>query len=281
MSQSTGLISAPTKSTKRRGDLSRAWAAPARPGRWGLLLKSVLPITAFLLWVAATELGWVRRVLLPKPVDVAEVFVRDWPILLDGFFVSLQTLTIGMGLGSLVGIGIGLAIGYSHVARSIFEFPLDLLRPVPVLALIPLFVLWFGIGTLPQVLLIAVGVVLLLSLSTIESIRNVPETYIRAARTLGASRSMVYRTVVIPAIVPPMVASLRYAVAISWGLLVAAEYTGSRNGLGYQMIARQQYLDTAGILAIVFVFSVLAIVTDRIMRVGLRHMTRWQATNSE
>src|SRR5262249_38992086 len=101
------------------------------------------------------------------------------------------------------------------------------------------------------------------------------------AMTLGASRWMVYRTVIVPAIVPSMVASLRYAIAISWGLLVAAEYTGSRNGLGYQMIARQQYLDTAGILAIVLVFSALAIVTDRIMRIGLRRMTRWQATSSE
>jgi ABC-type nitrate/sulfonate/bicarbonate transport system permease component len=91
---------------------------------------------------------------------------------------------------------------------------------------------------------------------------------------------MVYRTVILPAIVPPMVASLRYAVAISWGLLVAAEYTGSRNGLGYQMIARQQYLDTAGVLAIVFVFSALAIVSDRIISLGLRHMTRWQGTSS-
>ncbi|HVO03377.1 MAG TPA: ABC transporter permease subunit, partial [Candidatus Cybelea sp.] len=144
--------------------------------------------------------------------------------------------------------------------------------------LIPLFVLWFGIGVLPQVLLIALGVLLLLSLSTIEAIRNVPETYVRAARTLGASRWMVYRTVMIPAIVPAMVASLRYAVAISWGLLVAAEYTGSRNGLGYQMIARQQYLDTAGILAIVFIFSALAIASDRFIRLGLRHITRWQGT---
>lgn len=280
MSQSSDSVSGPTKAANRRADVGRETGDAARPGRWGFLLKGVLPVAALLLWIAATELGWVRRVLLPKPLDVAEVLVRDWPILLDGFFVSFQTLTIGMGLGAVLGIGIGLAIGYSHVARNVFEFPLDLLRPVPVLALIPLFVLWFGIGTLPQVLLIAVGVVLLLSLSTIESIRNVPNTYIRAAMTLGASRSTVYRTVIVPAIVPAMVASLRYAVAISWGLLVAAEYTGSRNGLGYQMIARQQYLDTAGILAIVVVFSVLAIVTDRIMRVGLRRMTRWQANSS-
>jgi ABC-type nitrate/sulfonate/bicarbonate transport system permease component len=250
-------------------------------GRMDILLKSSLPHAVLALWTAATELGWVRRVLLPKPIDVLEVLVQDWPILVHGFFVSFQTLAIGMSIGSSIGIGIGLAIGYSDLARKVFELPLDLVRPVPVLALIPLFVLWFGIGVMPQVLLIAVGVLLLLSLSTIEAIRHVPETYVRAARALGASRWIVYQTVIIPAIVPAMVASLRYAVAISWGLLVAAEYTGSRDGLGYQMIARQQYLDTAGILAIVFIFSALAIVSDRIIRLGLRHLTRWQGTNAK
>jgi ABC-type nitrate/sulfonate/bicarbonate transport system permease component len=245
--------------------------------RWDALLASALPLATLTLWFAATEYGWVRRVLLPKPVDVIEVFILDWRILLHGFLTSFQTLALGMTIGASAGVGIGLAIGYSTFARKLFELPLDLLRPVPVLAMIPLFVLWLGIGVMPQVLLIAVGVLLLLSLSTIEALRNVPETYIRAARTLGASRWVVYRTVMVPAIVPSMVASLRYAVAISWGLLVAAEYTGSRDGLGYQMIARQQYLDTAGILAIVLLFSILAIASDRVIQLGLRQMTSWQS----
>lgn len=236
----------------------------------------LLPCAVLGLWILTTELAWVRPVLLPGPLDVVGVLVDDWRILLMGFWVSVQTLLLGMAVGTVVGLGLGISIGYSQLTRGIFEFPLDLLRPVPILALIPLFVLWFGIGILPQVLLISFGVALLLSLSTIEAIRNVPETYIRASRTLGATRGAIYRTIILPAIVPTMVASLRYAVAISWGLLVAAEFTGSRNGLGYQMIVRQQYLDTAGVLAVVLVFSAIAILTDRLLQLGLRRATRWQ-----
>jgi ABC-type nitrate/sulfonate/bicarbonate transport system permease component len=163
----------------------------------------------------------------------------------------------------------------------LFELTLDLIRPIPLFALIPLFVLWFGIGTTPEVALIGLGVFLIMSLTTIEAIRNVPQIYVRAALTCGASRSDIYRSVVVPAIVPHMLTGLRFAVAAAWGLDVAAEYTGSQAGLGYIMIVRQQILDTSGILVIVMIYCGLAFLFDRLIRRLTLYIARWSERSTD
>ena len=166
--------------------------------------------------------------------------------------------------------------GYSPTIRRFFEATLDnLVRPVPFFALIPLFVLWFGIGMAPQIGLVAIGIFLLLSLTTLEAVRNVPQIYVRAALTLGASRFHVYRTTVIPAIVPHLIGSIRLGAAYAWGLDVAAEYAGSQDGLGFIMIIRGAYLDTASITFIVLVYCSLAIIFDQTVRYVSTRLTRW------
>jgi ABC-type nitrate/sulfonate/bicarbonate transport system permease component len=215
---------------------------------------------------------------LPGPVW--RELVESYPAFLVGLKTSLTMVLIGLLVGGIVGIGSGLLLGLSARLRGYVELTLDLLRPVPLFALIPLFVLWFGIGEIPEIALIALGIALLLSLATIEAIRNVPEIYVKAALTLGAKPVRIYGSVVIPAIVPQMVGAVRYAVAVAWGLDVAAEFSGSQKGLGYIMIVREQYLDTAGIIAVVLIFCALAIVSDRLLQLTFRPMLRWQAVSA-
>ena len=166
-------------------------------------------------------------------------------------------------------------MAYSKIVRELFGGVLDFIRPVPVFALIPMFVLWFGIGRTPQIVLIALGTSVILGVTTIEAIRNLNPVHIRAALTLGSSRPRIYRTIVVPSITPHLLRAIRVAAAAAWGLDVAAEFIGAQNGLGYLMIVRTTYLDTAGIVVIVLIYSICALVLDFIIRTIANRIVRW------
>jgi NitT/TauT family transport system ATP-binding protein len=179
------------------------------------------------------------------------------------------------GLGLLLGVGMGLAFAASRVVGDLFGGVLNFIRPAPVFALIPLFLLWFGIGRGPQVALIALGTSVALSVTTLDAVRNVNPTHIRAAATLGASKAVIYRTVVLPGIFPHLLGAVRFSLVAAWGLDVAAELIGSQSGLGYLMMVREQYIDTAGILTVVFLYGILAGVFDRLLVLVERPLTQW------
>jgi ABC-type nitrate/sulfonate/bicarbonate transport system permease component len=189
--------------------------------------------------------------------------------------ISLGITLGGFVAGVIAGIALGLAIAYSKDFMEVVGPFLDFTRPVPVLALIPLFLLWFGIGFMPQILLVALGVSVILGVSTYEAVRNMPLVYIRAAANLGADKKLIFRTVVIPYIFPHLIGAIRVGAAVSWGLDVASEFMGAQIGLGYNMIVQQIYLNTSGIIAIVFIYSILAIGLDQIIRKVEGRLTHW------
>jgi ABC-type nitrate/sulfonate/bicarbonate transport system permease component len=245
-------------------------------------VRLCVPVAAAVAWLLLTTVTHtIPAIDLPPPIEVINRVGDLHSLLLPGLETSLEMVFSGFAIGGLLGVGSGLLFGYSRVARNLFEFTVDAIRPVPLFALIPLFILWFGIGMRPQIMLVAAGVFLIMSLATIEAVRNVPSIYVRAALTLGASRPQVYRTVVIPAILPTMLTGVRYAIASAWGLDVAAEFTGSQQGLGYIMIVREESLDTAGIILIVLIFCLLAIIADRFVRWLTRRLTRWAGKQSD
>ncbi len=248
--------------------------APAGPGR-RLAEAAVVPLILLVAWYALTR-SIIDPAKLPGPDRVLESLVEIIDLIPHATWISLQMVLLGLVLGSLTGLATGIIFGYSPFIRRFFEATLDnLVRPVPLFALIPLFILWFGIGFLPQVGLVALGMFLMFTLVTLEAIRNVPHIYVQAALTTGASRFHIYRTVVIPAIIPHLVGFLRLAVASAWGLDVAAEFLGSREGLGYILLVRNQYLDPAGMLMIVALFCTMAIIFDQTVRLISARIIRW------
>jgi ABC-type nitrate/sulfonate/bicarbonate transport system permease component len=135
--------------------------------------------------------------------------------------------------------------------------------------------LWFGLGIWPQILLVALGVSAILGVQTYEAIRNMPIVYVRAAFNLGATKRGVFRTIVIPYIIPHLVGAIRVAAATSWGLGVAAEFMGVQIGLGFTMIVQQMYMNTPGIIVIVLIYSIMAITFDQIIRQIEKRVTYW------
>ena len=240
----------------------------------------IVPAALIAIWFLIAELELVREIILPRPQRVWNTAIDLWPILPSAWLTTVEMVAWGFLIGGVLGLGVGLSFGYSKIARSFLEFSTDAFRPVPLFAMIPLFVLWFGIGKTPQIALIGTGVFLILTIHTTEAVRNVPLIYIRAAIVLGASRFQVYRTVVIPAIIPHMLSAIRFAVMSAWGLDVAAEFMGSRAGLGYIMIVRNIWLDTAALVVIVMIFAAMAIVADVIVKTLSRRATRWNPRGS-
>lgn len=240
-----------------------------------LLRKLAVPVGIIVTWLIVSEMELFKPRVVPSPQHMIEAFLGLYK-LLPGAILTTVTMTLtGFAIGTAFGTLMGLVMAYSRAVREFLGSVFDFLRPVPVFALIPLFILWFGIGRAPQVALIAMGTSVVLGVTTLEAIRNVPSIYVRAALTLGANRQHIYRTVVVPYIIPHLIGAIRVAAAASWGLDVAAEFMGSQQGLGYLIILQQIYLRTAGIILLVIVYSILAVITDTLIALIEARVTRW------
>ena len=243
------------------------------------LRKAIVPALLLAAWLVLSLNHSVDPLYLPSPGDLWDALKAVWPRLPSAFVSSVFVTLAGLVAGSSIGILIGLAMASSKTVRDLFGGLQEAIRPVPTFALIPLFVLWFGLGKAPQIVLVGFGSAILLSLATIEAVRNVPPIYVRASLLFGADRLTVYRTVILPAIVPHIFGALRAAAVAAWGRDVAAEYVGAQDGLGYLMIVQSQYFDTAGMWVIIFIYSLLAFALDAILRAAQRPLTRWTDRN--
>lgn len=267
-----GVLRSRTERREVQLQIQPVTAGPARR----LAEAAVVPLILVAVWYALTR-NILDPGLYPGPDKVLASLVEIIDLIPAATWVSLRMVLLGMAVGSVGGLATGLIFGYSAFIRRFFEATLDnLVRPVPIFALMPFFILWFGVGYTPQVALVALAMFLLWTLVTLEAIRNVPHIYMQAALTAGASRFHTYRTVVVPAIIPHLVGSLRLAAASAWGLSVAAELIGgSRTGLGFILLVRQQYLDPAGMMMIVFIFCMMAIIFDQTVRLISARIIRW------
>ncbi len=245
-----------------------------------VLPKLIVPVALIIIWVFISEFRLVKPLFIPTPADLWVTFKGLYKILPAAILTSVLMVLTGFAIGVIFGTISGLIMAYSRAVRETMGTVFDFLRPVPVFALIPLFILWFGIGREPQIALIALGTSVILGVTTLEAIRNVPTIYIRAALTLGADRQRIYSTVIVPYIIPHLIGAIRVAAAASWGLDVAAEFMGSQQGLGYLIILQQTYLRTAGIILLVIVYSILAVIMDTIIAYIERRITSWTERRS-
>ena len=239
------------------------------------IIGSWVWFAGLLIWFLITNYLKVKPVILPPIRDVILVFKVLWAPLPKALSISIYMIIVGFIIGTVLGVGTSLAMAYSKFIRDSFSSLFDFTRPVPVFALIPLFILWFGVGRVPQIVLIIVGVSVIIGVVTLEAIRNIPKIYIDAAYTLGARKKAVFKTIIVPSIFPHIIGSIRVGAAAAFGLDVAAEFMGSQEGLGYLMIVQQNYLKTDGLIAIVIIYSVIAFIFDRILCVVERKLTYW------
>lgn len=242
--------------------------------------KILLIAIFFIVWIGVVRIFHIKPIYLPGPEDIIQSFIAMRDSLPGAIMSSLRITLSGFCIGAVLGVGMGLLMAYSKTFMNIIGPFMEFTRPIPVFAMIPLFMIWFGLGLWPQILLVALGVSTVLGVQTYEAVRNIPTVYINAAYNLGAKKSVMFKTVICPYIVPHLIGAIRVAAATSWGLDVAAEFMGVQSGLGYTMIVRQMYLDTPAIIAVVLIYSVLAIILDQIIRLLERKLTKWTERES-
>jgi ABC-type nitrate/sulfonate/bicarbonate transport system permease component len=180
----------------------------------------------------------------------------------------------GFGIGALIGVVVSLALAASATFAAVVAPYVLAAKSVPVLSLIPLFILWFGLTEQARIGFIATACFFWVVVAATEAIRNVPVIYGYAARSLGASRFEEYREVVLPAILPGLFGGIRNSATVSFALAVASEFLGAEQGIGFYLIHESTYFQLSNMIAAVVVVTLMAIVTDQVLlQVGRRFLS--------
>ncbi len=229
------------------------------------------------IWMVAHYIENVE--LLPPYASLAEeaIFLVRSGILQSSVLVSAARVLSGVLLGSLVGIPLGLAMACAARLQDLVEPWIVFFRFTPALALLPLYVLWFGLGEVSKILLIATGVAIVTLHGAFEGVRSVPRVYVEAATALGAGRRTVLRRIVLPAALPHIVASLRIATALAWVTMVAAELIKPvMPSLGYLLALAGAYPRVPTMMIGIAAIGVLVLASDALALAVYDRSTRWR-----
>ncbi|HQK83486.1 MAG TPA: ABC transporter permease [Atribacter sp.] len=218
---------------------------------------------------------FIPPIKFPTPLMVINAFYELRFTVLNHIGATMFRVLTGFLVGSIAGIGFGLFMGLNPSVNKYLNPLVESSRPVPPIATIPFFILWFGIGDLGKILLIIVGCALVMIVNTVEAIRNVPPIYVKAAQTLGARNNSIYKTIIMPAIIPHIIAGLRVASALSFSLAIAAEYMGAQSGIGYVVMLARRTLKTENIMLGILLLGILSSLLDTGIRLVGNYLTRW------
>ena len=188
---------------------------------------------------------------------------------------SLARILVALLAAVIIGIPVGIAMGLSPTVRGILDPLIELYRPVPPLAWLPLVVIWFGIGETPKVLLIYLAIFAPVAMSTLEGVKSAQQVRIRAAQSLGASRTQVLLFVILPGALPEILTGLRIGLGVGWSTLVAAELIAATRGLGFMVQSAGEFLATDVVLAGIAVIAAIAFGLELGLRALQRRLTPW------
>ncbi len=229
-------------------------------------------------WAMVSALGVFPDAIFPAPdsVLVAGIDLYRNGLLFSDLLDSLSRACIGFLIGASLGVAVGLLTGRTKLLRALLNPFLTILRPIPAIALVPVAIVWFGIGEGSKYFVISYTVFLAVWFNTHHGMEYVPDLYIRASRSLGASRRREFFGVVIPAAAPHIVAGIRLGVALAFLSLVAAELTGASSGIGYRLQEARQYIRTDQMFALLIELGVLGALIDFAFAWLGKRIVHWQ-----
>lgn len=265
------------KKTQRAESKVKNKASNEEGGSYVKYLGIASVVTVFAFWVVASEdgLGWFPRIKFPPPTEVfTAITVLQEKLLVDAG-VTVGRVIFGMVVGTALGLGVGLLMSFSKPIMAFLNPIIESMRPVPIIAMIPFFLMWLGIAESGKLLLVTLGVFTIIVVSTIEAIRNVPRIYVNAAKTLGATKRVIHWRILLPAITPTMIGPLRVAMALTFTLVVAAEFMGAQAGIGYRILEARRLFNPQVIFLGIVELGILASLFDYFLRKIMGYITRW------
>jgi sulfonate transport system permease protein len=256
-------------------------SAPSRPrprsspGPW---VRLISPVVIVVLWQVLSSTGVLPAKLLASPstvVTTAIDLIRDGT-LPHAVTVSLQRAVIGFLIGAVIGVALAVVAGLSLFGEYLVDPPMQMLRTLPFYGLIPLLILWFGIGELPKIVLVAFGAAIPLYLNTFAGIRSVDGKLAEVARVQRLSRLGLIRHIVLPGALPQALVGLRQSLGIAWLALIVAEQVNADAGVGFMINDAREFLRTDIIVVGLLVYSLLGLLTDAIVRLIERKALVWR-----
>ncbi|WP_314520456.1 taurine ABC transporter permease TauC [uncultured Lelliottia sp.] len=234
------------------------------------------------IWWAVAAQQWVSPLFLPPPGQVLTKLVSIAgpqgfmdATLWQHLAASLGRILVALLAAVIIGIPVGIAMGLSPTVRGVLDPLIELYRPVPPLAYLPLMVIWFGIGETSKILLIYLAIFAPVAMSALAGVKSAQQVRIRAAQSLGASRAQVLWFVILPGALPEILTGLRIGLGVGWSTLVAAELIAATCGLGFMVQSAGEFLATDVVLAGIAVIAVIAFSLELGLRALQRRLTPW------
>ena len=237
----------------------------------------IIPLLGLLiLWEVLARSGLYSAALLPTPGEVGRVLINEAPSLLKHTEASLARVTFGVALAFVTSVPLGLLIGRFKILDQIMDWSIQIFRSFPVIALIPLAILFFGIGDRPAIILIWLAAFWPLLISTIFGVKNVERTLLKVAKVANASDYLVLGDIMLPSALPSILTGLRLALGAGWLTVVTAEMIAVKSGLGYLIMYAQVIFRPDLIVAGILIIGVIGLIFDQLVRVVRNALCRWQ-----
>jgi sulfonate transport system permease protein len=260
---------APPRTSRRLG--SRGWA------------RLISPVILIALWQAGSSIGLISPNKVDSPATIVHTAYTlittnspTYGTLQGSLLVSLERWAIGCSAGVAIGVALGLISGLSRAGETVLDPIVQALRSIPLFGLVPLFVVWFGIGELPKVLLVMLTSIFLMYVSTFSGIRNVDPKLGELGQVLGLKRGELIRHIVLPGALPEALTGLRLSAVASLLALVVAEQINANAGLGNMIQQAQSFLQNDIIMVALIVYAILGLIADSIVRLLERRALAWR-----
>jgi ABC-type nitrate/sulfonate/bicarbonate transport system permease component len=258
-----------------------AGAAPAaapRKSHWGRALPLLGPVLLFIVWDFVVRFGFIKPILLPPPAATLQTLVTGLlggPLLVD-FLVTVKRTLQAFGIAAVVGLPLGVLLGSTERAYRSVEFLIDFFRSTPSSALIPLFLLIFGVSDINKVAIAAFGALLIVVFNSAYGVINARKQRVMAARVMGASRWQIFRDVLVWESLQPSFVGLRSAVSMALVIVIVAEmFIGSESGLGHRIIDAQQVLNVKSMYAAILAAGALGYALNVLFLLAERRIVHW------
>ncbi|GAA1662215.1 ABC transporter permease [Catellatospora bangladeshensis] len=253
--------------------------APAPPGRAGRRWqRPITPVVLFGVWETAARTGLLPPHKLPAPSDV---LAAGWRLSGDGTLLvhlldSLQRAAIGLAVGGGLALVLGAVAGLLRIGDDLVDPPVQMARMLPHLGLVPLLIIWVGIGEELKITLVALGSFFPIYFNTYAGIRDIDERLVEAARTCGLGQLARLRHVVLPGALPSLFLGLRLAIGAAWLSLVVGEQVNAQTGIGFLMMEAREFAQTDVVLLGLLVYALLGLLSDLALRIAERRTLSWR-----
>jgi sulfonate transport system permease protein len=243
------------------------------------LLPWIAPLAISVLWECFARFGGLSPNILPAPTKVAATALKliENGQLLPDMAISLMRALAGFVIGGSIGFTLGIAVGFSRLAEALLDRTIQMVRAIPFLAVLPLVIVWLGIGEAAKIFLVALGVLFPIYINTVLGIRQIDPKLLELGRVTGLSDWQLIRCIVLPGALPSILTGVRYALATAWLALVVAETIAASSGIGFLAMDAREFLRTDVIVLAIVIYAGIGVIADSTARFLERRLLAWHA----